>query len=204
MRRRLGTMLGALLLCFALAAPAAARSDADDLAPMGCFLAAGLQAPGVVSHVLSAHSLVQQRSVFAGDSTHDTLANAAIAAHITETAFYGAQAGLWIVRAGLILDRAPIRRSTLLLSAGMFDAAMGAAGAVVGGVMFGVLDSLEIGGTAGELLTTSATIHLMFGLGSLVAGFVELAAGGLLREEEPRVSLSLAPSPTGVTVVGRW
>jgi len=203
-QKRTKLTLGALLLCLALTGPAAAQSSRDDLAPMGCFLASGLQAPGVVSHVLSAHALNQQLDAFAGDVTQDTLAKAAIAAHITETAFYGAQAGVWIVRAGLILDRQPVRRSTLLLSAGMLDAAMGAAGAIVGAVLFASRDAMSIGGAPGDLLATSATIHLGFGLGSLVAGLFEIMAGALMREEEPRSTVMLAPSPGGLSVVGRW
>ncbi len=190
------------------AAQAETVDSRDDLAPMGCFLGAGLQAPGVVSHVLSARSLHQQLDLFSADPTHDTLVNAAIAAHVTETAFYGVQGVLWVVRGGMILDRTTLRRSTLLISAGMLDAAMGAGGAIVGAVLFGSKKSMNIGGVPGDLLKTSATVHLMFGLGSLVAGLVEILSGVALREEEHyqsrRASFTLAPSPGGLSAVVRW
>lgn len=203
-------MICALLGVMTLASTAGAQQvdSRDDLAPMGCFLGAGLQAPGVVSHILSARALHQQLDLFSSDPTHDTLANAAIAAHVTETAFYGVQAGLWVVRGGMILGRSSLRRSTHLISAGMLDAAMGAGGAVVGAVLFGSRKSMNIGGVPGDLLKTSATVHLMFGLGSLVAGIVEILSGVAMREDEHyqsrRSSLTLVPSPGGLSAVVRW
>jgi hypothetical protein len=198
------------LLVVLLVGPARANEvhPRDDLAPMGCFLAGGLQAPGVVSHVASANTLHRQLDLFSGDPTRESLARAAIGAHVTEAAFFGTQSGLWLVRGGLLLGRTPLRRSTLMLSAGMLDTAMGAGGVVVGAVLLASKNSMGIEGIPGDLLRTSGTVHLMFGLGSVVAGLVELIAGAVMRDNEhwdsSRTAFVISPSPGGLTATYRW
>lgn len=203
------TLLGlttALLLTSA--ARASELAPRDDLAPMGCFLAAGLQAPGVATHISSARSLHGQLDVFTPDSTGDTVARTATAAHITMAAFYGTQSALWVVRGGMLIGQDPTRRSTLMLSAGLLDTAMGAGSAVVGAVILASRHSMDIGGTPGELLLTSGTVHLMFGIGSLVAGIVELITGAVMRDDEDwnrsRTAWRVEPGLGGVVLSYRW
>ena len=201
-------VVGSLFVLLAGTARANDLHPRDDLAPMGCFLASGLQAPGIVSHISGAHTLHQQLDQFSGDPTRESLARAAIGAHVTEAAFYGTQSALWMVRGGLVLGRTPIRRSTLMLSADMLDTAMGAAGVIVGGVIFASRNSMGIEGIPGDLLKTSGTLHLMFGLGSMVAGVVELIAGAVMRDDEhyrsPPTAFHITPIPGGVGMVYRW
>ncbi len=203
------TALGLITaLLFTTTARASEIAPRDDLAPMGCFLASGLQAPGVATHISSASSMYRQLDTFAPNSTGDSVARASTAAHITMASFYGTQAALWVVRGGMIIGQHPTRRSTLMLSAGLLDTAMGAGSVVVGAVVLATRHSMDIGGTPGDLLLTSGTVHLMFGIGSLVAGIVELITGAVMREDEDwnrsRTAWRVEPGLGGVMLTYRW